>query len=124
MKYYTLLTTLLLKNIKSNPEALGYNNEDLIYSEIADGQLTVRDIIQKYDPETDPNYDEPNTTETLTEKFLNKARGIAKGVKVDGVSNALIAFGKCCSPIPGDEIIGYITRGRGVTIHICTCPNI
>jgi len=114
----------LLKNIKSNPEALGYNNEDLIYSEVADGQLTVHDIIQKYDPETDANHDESNTTETLTEKFLNKARGIAKGVKVDGVSNTLIAFGKCCSPIPGDEIIGYITRGRGVTIHICTCPNI
>lgn len=115
----------LLKSIKSNPEVLGYNNENLIYSEVADGQLTVHDIIRKYMPE---NYEsihdiEPQET-TLTEKFLNKARGVAKGVTVDGVSNTLIAFAKCCSPIPGDEIIGYITRGRGVTIHICTCHNI
>jgi len=113
----------LLKNIKSNPEALGYNNESLIYSEIADGQLTVQDIIQKYDPEINAE-EELNNPETLTEKFLNKARGVAKGVTVDGVSNTLIAFAKCCSPIPGDEIIGYITRGRGVTVHICTCSNI
>ena len=45
------------------------------------------------------------------------ARRVAKGVKVDGVSNTLIVFAKCCSPIPGDSILGYITRGRGVTIH-------
>ncbi len=114
----------LLKNIKSNPEALGYNNQDLIYSDVAEGQITVHDIIQKYDPEVEVDSDNVKTPETLTEKFLNKARGIAKGVKVDGVSNTLIAFAKCCSPIPGDEIIGYITRGRGVTVHICTCPNI
>ena len=114
----------LLKDIKSNPEALGYNNEDLIYSEVADGQLTVHDIIHKYAPEESNTYDKVKKPETLTEKFLNKARGIAKGVKVDGVSNTLIAFAQCCSPIPGDEIIGYITRGRGVTIHVCTCSNI
>ena len=114
----------LLKDIKSNPEALGYNNESLIYSDIADAQLTVHDIIDKYSPDSNNDYDNRNSSETLTEKFLNKARGIAKGVTVDGVSNTLIAFAKCCSPIPGDDIIGYITRGRGVTIHICTCSNI
>ncbi len=114
----------LLKNIKSNPELLGHNNEDLIYSDVADGQLTVHDIIQKYFPDTPEEYQDRKSPESLTQKFLNKARGIAKGVTVDGVSNTLIAFAKCCSPIPGDEIIGYITRGRGVTIHICSCPNI
>ena len=62
--------------------------------------------------------------ETLTERFLRKARGTAKGVSVDGVSNALIIFGKCCSPIPGDDIIGYVTRGRGVTIHRSNCKNL
>ena len=114
----------LLKDIKSNPEALGYNNEELVYSEVADGQLTVHDIVNKYDPQETNDYNEIKKPETLTEKFLNKARGIAKGVTVDGLSNTLITFAQCCSPIPGDEIIGYITRGRGVTIHICTCSNI
>ena len=62
--------------------------------------------------------------ETYTQKFINRARGLAKGVKVGGISNALIYFPKCCNPIPGDEIIGYITRGKGVTIHRNNCTNV
>ena len=114
----------LLKNIKSNPDALGFNSENGIYSEVANGNLSIGDIIQKYEPESERNPRDIKSVESLTERFLNKARGIAKGVKVDGVSNTLIIFARCCSPIPGDEIIGYITRGRGVTLHVCTCPNI
>ena len=66
------------------------------------------------------NYDD----DSLTQRFISKARGLAKGIKVDGISNAMIMFPKCCSPIPGDEIIGYITRGKGVTIHRANCKNL
>ena len=46
------------------------------------------------------------------------------GIIVKGIDNCLIKFAKCCSPVPGDEIIGYITRGRGVSIHRCDCSSI
>ncbi len=46
-----------------------------------------------------------------------------EGVRVRGVSDALIRFSRCCNPVPGDKIIGYITRGRGVSIHTVSCPN-
>ncbi|HHW99174.1 MAG TPA: bifunctional (p)ppGpp synthetase/guanosine-3',5'-bis(diphosphate) 3'-pyrophosphohydrolase [Firmicutes bacterium] len=45
------------------------------------------------------------------------------GIRVKGLSDALIRFSRCCNPVPGDNIIGYITRGRGVSIHTVTCPN-
>jgi GTP pyrophosphokinase len=62
--------------------------------------------------------------ENLLKKFLSKARGSAKGVRVQGLDNLLINFGKCCQPVPGDRILGFITQGQGVVIHRSDCKNI
>jgi GTP pyrophosphokinase len=55
-------------------------------------------------------------------KFLKRARSDS-GIRVQGVDNMLIHFAKCCQPVPGDRIIGYLTRGKGVTIHRTDCNN-
>ncbi|MBC8197709.1 MAG: bifunctional (p)ppGpp synthetase/guanosine-3',5'-bis(diphosphate) 3'-pyrophosphohydrolase [Candidatus Marinimicrobia bacterium] len=113
----------LLKEIIKSPQLLGVNSIDQVYIGVSNGSLMVRDIIEKYTPhevETKQIDDKPS----FTQRFLEKARGNAKGVNVDGISNTLMNFGKCCNPIPGEEIIGYITRGRGVTIHRNSCKNL
>jgi (p)ppGpp synthase/HD superfamily hydrolase len=46
------------------------------------------------------------------------------GVRVKGVGDLLVRFAKCCSPIPGDPIVGFITRGKGVTVHLQSCPTV
>ena len=54
----------------------------------------------------------------------NKSKKQNGGVIVEGIDNCLVKFAKCCSPLPGDEIIGYITRGSGVSVHKCDCVNV
>ncbi len=48
----------------------------------------------------------------------------AGGMKISGMDNMLIHLSKCCNPVPGDKVIGFITRGRGVSIHTADCPNV
>ena len=112
----------LLKDIEKNPNLMGLNSFDLICSEIAKGHITTRELISKYAPNLEEV--EEKKESTLTEKFIEIARGQTKGIKVGGISNTLINFGKCCNPIPGDEVVGYITRGKGVTVHRSACSNL
>jgi len=62
--------------------------------------------------------------EELKEKEAPRKARVPGGVKVKGIDDILLHFSKCCSPVPGDKIIGYITRGRGISIHSSNCPNI
>ena len=112
----------LLSKIKDNPNLFDLTSEETLFIELANGKKTVKDLVEKLEPKVSVEEDVIED-ETLTEKFIRRARGIAKGVTVGGISNTLINYGKCCNPIPGDDIIGYVTQGRGVTIHRVSCKN-
>ena len=55
---------------------------------------------------------------------FNFARSQTKGIILDGIDNLMVNFGKCCNPIPGDELIGFVTRGRGITVHQNACKSL
>ena len=78
----------------------------------------VRADLQK--EETVPALEE---TELLL-KIPEKKKTVATGVRVKGVTDLAVHLSHCCNPLPGDRIIGYITRGRGVSVHRADCPNI
>jgi guanosine-3',5'-bis(diphosphate) 3'-pyrophosphohydrolase len=58
------------------------------------------------------------------ERLVSRVRGKSAGVRIQGMENLMVRYSQCCQPVPGDDVIGYITRGRGVSIHRVDCPNV
>ena len=91
---------------------------------IKEGQIVNR-LIDEYNKEHKPQT--ATNAEVLDEYSVKKNHGnhIGKGgIIVNGIDDVAVRFSKCCSPVPGDEIIGFITRGRGVSIHRTDCVNV
>ncbi len=98
-----------------------YNMEDMeeLYGAIGAGSMTSSQVASRFIN----LYNNDNITLPKAETVVHLKRN-KDGVLVDGDSGMLVRFAGCCSPIEGDDIIGYISRGRGVTIHRSNCPNL
>jgi GTP pyrophosphokinase len=102
---------------------------DDMYSSLGYGGMTANQVITKLKEEYRKTQKLEEREEESIERQVEKAKERKKkhystGVKVKGVENILIRFSKCCNPVPGDEIVGYITKGRGVSVHQKDCPNV
>lgn len=97
----------------------GLSDELQLYSSVGHGEISAQSVIRKILPEEQAQPENAG----LFKKFLSKARGVSKGVRVQGLDNLLITFGKCCQPVPGDRIMGFLTHGRGVVVHRSDCKN-
>jgi GTP pyrophosphokinase len=99
----------------------GFNNLNSYLSAIGHGKITFRDIHNKISPDlTEPNN---SAYKKLGEAIENVLRP-EDGILLDGINNLMIKYGKCCSPIPGDDVTGFVTRGRGMTVHKSTCHSL
>ncbi len=92
-----------------------------LHAALGRGDLTLTQVWNVLFPEEKAVERKPATA---FERLVEKIKGGPQGVKIQGVDNMMVRFSQCCQPIPGDEIMGYITRGRGVSIHRTDCPNI
>jgi len=83
------------------------------------GKVSAKFVVNRFLPE------EEEKEELLPEKPRKKLRkSPSAGISITGVDDVMVRFAKCCTPLPGDDIIGYITRGRGVSVHVSSCPEI
>ena len=98
---------------------------DDMYAAVGFGSITANKIITRTLEEYRKFHDEENVEEKIVElQSTPRAKSSKTGIIVKGIDNCLVRLSKCCNPVPGDEIIGYITRGRGVTVHRKDCKNV
>ena len=102
----------------------GFKTVDDLVANVGYGKITPLQVVRRIVPKRE------GEAQTADESIFNKLIGrvgrkkkLKTGVLVKGVDDILIKFGKCCQPVPGDAIVGYITRGFGVTVHRTTCVN-
>ncbi len=104
-----------------------FQTVDDLYASIGFGSISVNKLIARLLDEYRKEHEEEDFEEKIEELAKEKPirnRPSKTGVVVKGIDNCLVKLSKCCNPLPGDEIIGYITKGRGVSVHRTDCVNI
>ncbi len=99
-----------------------YNTVDDFYASIGYGGVSLEKIMPRVKDDFIRLYRKPEQTLAPTAKKTSQKA--SNGVIVEGLEGCLIKFARCCNPLPGDEIVGFITRGFGVSIHKCDCANV
>ncbi len=100
---------------------LGYESVDAMYVAVGDGQLSPQTVSQKLVRVFRP---EEEDEDLLAPPSLPRQRRPTRGIIVEGMTDLLVRIARCCAPVPGDDIVGFVTVGRGVSVHRADCANI
>jgi GTP pyrophosphokinase len=91
-----------------------------LLASIGQGDINVAQAIKHIYPDAE-QHEVPK--QNVFDRFVDRMRG-TKGVRIQGVDGLMVRYAQCCQPVPGDPVVGYVTRGRGVSIHRADCPNL
>jgi GTP pyrophosphokinase len=120
-KGYTFGELLTKENFEKLCEKFSFSGQEEMYIAVGSGALNVNQILVKlvdyYKKEHRPKVNHYPTG--VTSKIVHSTGDVV----IKGVDGLLVRFARCCNPVPGDKIIGFVSRGRGVVVHRCDCPN-
>ncbi|MBV8761452.1 MAG: bifunctional (p)ppGpp synthetase/guanosine-3',5'-bis(diphosphate) 3'-pyrophosphohydrolase [Deltaproteobacteria bacterium] len=113
------------KELAHAAKELKLQTVDELIVQVGYGKITAQQVLEKALPSLKKADEAPAKTESMLKTLLRKVtrRTSSSGIKVAGEEDILVRFAKCCSPLPGDPIVGFITRGRGVTVHRRDCDK-
>ena len=116
----SLLNPIAFANISAK---MSFSTHEEMYAAVGCGAVSVNQIIFKLIDLCKPEETEEKFNPNETKKILHTHKASSGGVIVKGMEGLLVRFAGCCNPVPGDEIVGFVSRGRGVCIHRADCPN-
>jgi GTP diphosphokinase / guanosine-3',5'-bis(diphosphate) 3'-diphosphatase len=113
------------EQLNSIAKALNLTDGVHVLAAVGQGELQPMHVMKQLHPSLDDAVDvgKPSVIERLVDKVRGRT-GSDRGVKIQGVDGVMVRYAQCCQPVPGDEVVGYVTRGRGVSIHRADCPNL
>jgi GTP diphosphokinase / guanosine-3',5'-bis(diphosphate) 3'-diphosphatase len=97
-------------------------SKENLFAALGRGEISINRIIDVLMPDKSGSQESEKDKSAFV-KFVDRARGHVRGISVQGIDNLLIRFAKCCHPVPGDSIEGFISKGRGIVIHRSDCKN-
>ncbi len=100
-------------------EAMSYAELDMLFAAIGEGHVSPRTVAQRLHRELRGGEEQLPVTAQRPPRALQRAAG----VHVEGLDDVMVRLSRCCTPVPGDEIMGFVTRGRGVSVHRADCAN-
>jgi len=103
--------------------ALGYREFDQVYAALGRGDVGPTAVMKQFFSDHDP-VEVARRQPTALERIAARLKISGRGVRIQGMDNLMVRYSRCCQPVPGDPVIGYVTRGRGVSIHRQDCPNV
>ncbi|AYC29721.1 RelA/SpoT family protein [Paenisporosarcina cavernae] len=114
------------ENIKRVCEKFNFAGEDDMYAAVGFNGITAQQVVNRLADKMRKQRDQEEALEKITQEMKSPTikKSTESGVVVKGIDNLLIRLSRCCSPVPGDEIVGFITKGRGVSVHRADCPNV
>lgn len=134
-----LSSAQVMRAVKELAEKLNFENSEELFIKIGTGKESVKNITNRLlkmlvdnnsqketdvlKPKMQTGKDISPTMITNTKTLKKKSAHTDSGVIVKGVNDVMVRLSKCCNPCPGDNIIGFVTRGRGVSVHRSDCPN-
>ncbi len=104
-------------------ETLGYRDVSHLYEVLGRGDLGPAAVMKELYPDR-ASEKTPERAPTTLQRISAVLTRSDRGVRIHGMDNLMVRYSQCCQPVPGDKVVGYITRGRGVSIHRGDCPNI
>jgi GTP pyrophosphokinase len=108
------------RKVAEEAERLGMEGPEQLLAAIGRGEHSARQVALRVAEKEAPG---PEIEKPSLDSIIDLARRSERGVRLQGVGELLVRFAKCCQPLPGDKIVGVITRGRGVSVHRADCPN-
>ncbi|NIQ96567.1 MAG: bifunctional (p)ppGpp synthetase/guanosine-3',5'-bis(diphosphate) 3'-pyrophosphohydrolase, partial [Desulfuromonadales bacterium] len=120
---YSLKRLLALAEFAEAVQELGFKGEEDLLAAVGFGKLTAGQVLSRSLPRENFK-EEPKKPGRIGKVMQKIRRRPSSAIRIHGIEDIMVRFAKCCNPVPGDPVVGYITRGRGVTVHAEDCSRV